>query len=695
MSKRQPTATAGKRLGRYRIERELGRGGMGVVYLAVDENLARTVALKTTSVAGLGSGQDSRGQRRARFIREVKALAQVSHENVVHVFDAGEADDSDLGWVLFYTMEHVDGITLAQLVHRQGALTPGAAAAVCMQVGAGLGAAHLQGIVHRDVKPANIFLTSDSRALIGDFGICKIEGSTQITRRDQLVGTPNYLAPEQILGEEISPATDVFALGALFYVIATNSPLREKTDAASLLREASTNDPAKKVLNDKRFPDGLRAVVARSLDRDPKKRFVDGAAFADALADHATRIPPLEGLKPQDKPSPSDSGLDTGTSPFAKLPQAGNDSSSENAFAVSGAGAGGIEEVAKALLQGFGDEEKPSVDELGTSKKPALPVARTESTVMFNIRQLEDEQAPERKKPSSTTRLRSELPVALSEPSGPMDHPRTMSLARDGAEGARAALDDDTADPSPPEVTSDGDDDVADGFDGGLDTFVGPRGGGDGLATAGDTVAIERPQAAAPVKIPRVRTPRPPTVGPFLEKVRDAAIARTAALADRLRELPPIALLVVVSLAGFVAALFLILAVAALSGRLTSTDDASAPAVVAESPVIVTEPVVPVVDAMPAACAGRAKNDRDRQLATQHYTKAMESFQTFKKAEALVSVEKALAKNPRLAEAHFIRARILAEEKDRLAESRAAYECVIALVPGSADADAARRALGK
>jgi serine/threonine protein kinase len=694
MSKRQPTATAGKRLGRYRIERELGRGGMGVVYLAVDENLARTVALKTTSVAGLGSGQDSRGQRRARFIREVKALAQVSHENVVHVFDAGEADDSDLGWVLFYTMEHVDGVTLAQLVHKQGALPPGAAAAVCMQVGAGLGAAHVQGIVHRDVKPANIFLTRDSRALIGDFGICKIEGSTQITRRDQLVGTPNYLAPEQILGEEISPATDVFALGALFYVIATNSPLREKTDAASLLREASTNDPAKKVLNDKRFPDELRKVVARSLDRDPKKRFPDGAAFADALADHATRIPLFEPSDPVDKPNPSvGGGLDTGTSTFAKMPTPGSEPSGESAFAVSGTGAGGVEEVAKALLQGFGDDEKPHGDDAGGAKKPALPVARTESTVMFNIRQLEDEQQKDAKKAPPTKRSRSELPLALSEPSGPMDRPASMSVSLD--ETARAP-NDDTADPMPADITSDGvDDDAADGFDGGKeDTFVGPRDDDERLSlAAGDTESVARVKAPTTTTTPTVKAPRAPTVGPVLEKLAAELRARAQDLATRGRALPPVALLILVSIGGMLIALVLIVAIASFTGRFGSAPPHVE--ITAEVPIVESEVVPVVVDEMPAACQGRAKNDRDRQAAMQFYAKAIEAFQTFKKPEALALVDKALAKNPRLPEAHFIRARILAEEKDKLAESRAAYDCVIALSPDSADADAARRAIGK
>src|SRR5688500_2113075 len=314
---RQPTAKLGKRLGRYTIERELGRGGMGVVYVAQDENTGRQVALKTTAVAGLG-GNASRNQRRQRFVREVQALTQVNHDNVVHVIDAGEADDPDLGWLLFYSMEYVEGETLAQLVQRTGALNPGAAAAVLTQVAAGLGAAHHAGIVHRDVKPANIFISLDGRALIGDFGICKIEGQTQITRRDQLVGTPNYLAPEQILGDPVSPATDVFALGALFYVITMNRPLRAHVDAASLLSSAQGNEPKERMLSERSVPDGLRNVIARCLEREPKRRWPDGQHLADALADFATRIPALRDDTNNDPLRDASSTSDR-SSPFASL----------------------------------------------------------------------------------------------------------------------------------------------------------------------------------------------------------------------------------------------------------------------------------------------------------------------------------------------------------------------------------------
>ena len=404
-------------LGRYRIERELGRGGMGVVYVATDVNTDRLVALKTTSVAGLGSGEKTRNQRRERFVREVRALTQVNHPNVVHVFDAGEIDDADLGWLLFYTMEYVEGTTLAALVQERGALNGGEAAAVVAQVAHGLGEAHKQGIIHRDVKPANIFLSNDGRALIGDFGIAKIEGSTQITRRDQLVGTPNYLAPEQILGEAVGPFTDVFALGALFYVITQNRPLRQQVDAGALLASANGNDPVARIMAAADLSDGLKRVVGRALERDPNRRYIDGSAFADALADHATRVPTLSGQ--QARPSFLNEGTQDRSSAFlnsGSLPSADEadvDSLPDApmpAFDMSGTDAGSVEAMAMAML---GEVARRST---GTYKQPErkdapaeLPVARTESTVMFNIRALE-ESAPPPTSPSP-----SPLPVARTE----------------------------------------------------------------------------------------------------------------------------------------------------------------------------------------------------------------------------------------------------------------------------------------
>jgi hypothetical protein len=337
---------------------------------------------------------------------------------VVHVFDAGEIDDADLGWLLFYTMEYVEGTTLAALVQERGALGGGEAAAIVAQVAQGLGEAHHQGIVHRDVKPANIFLSDDGRALIGDFGIAKIEGSTQITRRDQLVGTPNYLAPEQILGEAVGAHTDVFALGALFYVITQNKPLRQQVDASALLASANGNEPVARMMAATGLSEGLKRVVARCLERDPNRRYVDGAAFADALAEHATRVPSLSG---QARPTYLNEGTLDRSSAFLtsmSLPHADEADveslpGADDDHAPLGEGdVGSVEAAAMAML---GEVERRAT---GTFKQPErrapepLPVARTESTVMFNLRALDA--APADPTPVSTERPPAKNP-ALAE----------------------------------------------------------------------------------------------------------------------------------------------------------------------------------------------------------------------------------------------------------------------------------------
>lgn len=452
MVQRQPTARAGKRLGRYVLERELGRGGMGVVYLARDENLGRRVALKTTSVAGLGSGEKARTQRRQRFIREVQALTQVSHENVVHVYDAGEADDPDLGWLLFYSMQYVEGVTLAQLVQRRGALDPGAAAAVCAQVACGLGAGHVRGIVHRDVKPANIFLSQAGRALIGDFGIAKIEGSTQITRRDQLVGTPNYLAPEQILGEPVTAATDVFALGALFYIIVTNRPLRTQVDAAGLLASARGNTAKEKLLLERGIPAGLRDVVARALEADPNGRFVNGNAFGDALGEFATKVPSVEADEDASEKSEGREPTSEDSSPFAPAPATRPSSAPRSRS--SGSPFHAVEEAARALLDEVGHGRPASAPK---APKPIVE-ARTESTSMFNLRALEARagRAGEAEEDSREPLLEPvtpprELPVARVE-STVMFNLRRLEEQRNAVPTpvAIAARDDIGASPPPP-----------------------------------------------------------------------------------------------------------------------------------------------------------------------------------------------------------------------------------------------------
>jgi serine/threonine protein kinase len=307
MTKETATPAAGVMLGRYRVESELGRGGMGVVYGALDGTLGRRVAVKTLSAGLLGRDREA---RMTRFQREVRALAQLDHPGILHIYDAGEADDPVVGWVLYYSMELIEGETLSERLIRCGAMERGAACAVVAQCADALGSAHRRGIVHRDVKPANIFLSRGGRVVVADFGVCKIEGGQEITRKDQMVGTPSYLAPEQILGLPVDPRTDVFALGALLYVLISNSALRPQLDRAGLSKLAATDDAAWRARHMPNSTAELRDVVAKALARDPADRFASGVELAEALEPFATRAP--DPFEPANGTSSSGSRLPAG-----------------------------------------------------------------------------------------------------------------------------------------------------------------------------------------------------------------------------------------------------------------------------------------------------------------------------------------------------------------------------------------------
>src|SRR4051812_15693721 len=206
----------------HRIEDVAGRGGMGVVYRALQLALDRTVALKLITPALAGDPDF-----RARFVRESRAAASIEHPNVIPIFSAGDEQD-----VLYISMRFVDGEDLRALLRREGKLEPRRAARIVAQIGWALDAAHERGLVHRDVKPANVLLTPTDHAYLTDFGLTKRvgEGSTQVSQPGGWVGTLGYVAPEQIRGGRIDARADVYALGAgVFPTPAREPPLAPPT----------------------------------------------------------------------------------------------------------------------------------------------------------------------------------------------------------------------------------------------------------------------------------------------------------------------------------------------------------------------------------------------------------------------------------------------------------------------------------
>jgi len=243
-----------------------GRGGMGVVYRARQLDLDRLVALKVIAPA---LAEDP--SFRERFIRESRVAASIDHPNVIPVFAAGEADG-----ILYLTTRYVEGDDLRTLVRREGALSPERAAQVVRQVGTALDAAHARGIVHRDVKPANVLLDAGAHAYLTDFGLTKrLDSASGQTRAGGWVGTLGYVAPEQIRGERVDARTDVYALGCvLFNALTGEPPYRRDSDEATLW--AHLNDPAPSVTGTETaadLPAAFDAVVARALAKDPAERF--------------------------------------------------------------------------------------------------------------------------------------------------------------------------------------------------------------------------------------------------------------------------------------------------------------------------------------------------------------------------------------------------------------------------------------
>ncbi|HEU5038433.1 MAG TPA: serine/threonine-protein kinase [Nocardioides sp.] len=220
--------------GRYTLEREVGRGGMGAVWLGHDDVLGREVALKRIGMAPGGSTPDL-----ARAEREARLAARLNHPHVVAVYDL--VTDGDAQWLV---MEYVEGTTLTALVQREGRLSPDRAAPLLQQVADALAAAHTAGIVHRDVKPSNILVAADGQVKLSDFGIARAEADASLTQTGLVTGSPAYLSPEVASGQQATPASDVWSLGAtLYYTLAGHPPYDVGDNVLGALYRIVHEDP--------------------------------------------------------------------------------------------------------------------------------------------------------------------------------------------------------------------------------------------------------------------------------------------------------------------------------------------------------------------------------------------------------------------------------------------------------------------
>jgi len=284
--------------GRYEILDKLGEGAMGVVYRARDPALNRVVALKMLS-AELG-GEEELHQR---FQREAEAIGRLSHPCIVTVYDLGTAEGQ-----LYMAMELLEGDDLRKLIDRHVDIPLPDRVRILLQIAEGLAYAHSRDVVHRDVKPANLLVTSNGRIKILDFGLARVASQSNITRRGVILGTPDYMSPEQAMGRSVTHRSDQFAAGAVFYEFLTGSkPFRGKS-LHSVLYQILSEEPEPMLTLNPGLPVRLAAVVQGMMRKDPERRYASMEDARRELAELHVALRRTNGRSAM--PQPPAAGLD-------------------------------------------------------------------------------------------------------------------------------------------------------------------------------------------------------------------------------------------------------------------------------------------------------------------------------------------------------------------------------------------------
>ncbi|MGA9040437.1 MAG: serine/threonine-protein kinase [Terriglobales bacterium] len=263
-------------LGRYEIESEIGRGAMGVVYKGRDPRIDRLVAIKTISIFEQDSDEEQ--EFRNRFFQEAKAAGGLSHPGIVTIFDVGEEPGSRLPYIV---MEFVEGRPLSRILGatKQHKLPLGPALQLAQEIAEALHYAHGRGVIHRDIKPANILVTRDGHAKIADFGIAKISES-QMTLPGYVLGSPAYMAPEQLSGGGADARSDLFSLGVILYTILTGHRPFQGNSAATVMSKVAHHNPVPVTVLEAGMPPALNRIVSRAIAKDPAERYQTGAEMA-------------------------------------------------------------------------------------------------------------------------------------------------------------------------------------------------------------------------------------------------------------------------------------------------------------------------------------------------------------------------------------------------------------------------------
>ena len=304
-----------KKIGRYKVLGELGRGAMGVVYKANDPNLDRVVALKTII---LDKDADGRAEYQKRFMLEAKAAGKLNHPNIVTTFDFGEADGA-----AYLAMELLEGTDLRKRV-QQGPIPALEAVEIACQVAEGLAYAHHRGVVHRDIKPGNIMLPDRGAAKIMDFGLARMRVADHKTSTGIVLGTPRYMSPEQITGQPVDHRSDIFSLGIVVWEMLTGKRLFAGTEIQQVSHSIAYDEHVPPTRLNPELPAMLDFVVARALKKDPAVRYQDADEMA---ADLHTCLDELRGRASEASAPESGSKtvkLEPGSEPTVGAPAAGN-----------------------------------------------------------------------------------------------------------------------------------------------------------------------------------------------------------------------------------------------------------------------------------------------------------------------------------------------------------------------------------
>src|SRR5579863_5850371 len=265
----------GRRFGRYEVIAEVGRGAMGVVYKARDPKIDRFVAVKTISLSGQNPEEER--EYRERFFHEAQAAGRLLHPGIVTIFDTGEDPE---GHIAFIVMEFIAGQSLDRLLSEKTKKLPlDTALHLSEELAEALDHAHDQGVVHRDMKPANILVTPEGHAKIADFGIAKVN-LAHLTIPDRALGTPAYMSPEQLEGDPVDQRSDLFSLGAILYHMVTGYGPFQGNSATTVCFKVANHDPVRASAFDPELPPELDSVITRAMAKDPAQRYQRGLEFA-------------------------------------------------------------------------------------------------------------------------------------------------------------------------------------------------------------------------------------------------------------------------------------------------------------------------------------------------------------------------------------------------------------------------------